>query len=389
VAIILRCDILRLKTDKIEGFLYNLVFILTFLGVFFVIHDSSFPMYSQTKILNYILISSLIIITIILLFIEKLKFKLINSMIIVLLIISTIFSIYKGNFNYYYIYIPIFIYIGKKKNLILKKEIKYFVLISTFFSILIQLYNFRFRNITPVLSWRGPNYSGYFIFIFFLFCMTEKSKLIKTIGYISLFLGFLTLSRTYLVVTILYFLFKMNLFKKTFLFLKLYNFYTLLIVSLILVFFIGNLFLLLVNNPANIEYDASRLLNMNLADGSNYVRFLANNELIKNLFSNYSIFFQGIDVSVYKELYGLNIPHNILLKMITIFGGFFTFIYIYIIGYYYNRFRSKGNIPIFVTLFFYFSFLGPPVWGFPLLLTIFLLKENQKYYMKWSVKNIE
>lgn len=361
---------------KLGPISFYLLISYTFFSIYILNNDKDF--YSFSLIINGVALIIIFTFFLIKYFFEKNNISYLHLFLLFLLIFfSLINSIYLEKINLHFVFVFILLLFVNEAPSKINKKIKNTIIFFCSLSIIYQLYNFRFLEITPTLSWKDPNYSGFFLFLFFLFLRGVGNKYLS---YLFLILGFLTISRSYiLAVLILFFFEKINAIRSFFNLLKINNFFYSLFLSFLGLLVLGNI----ISNQEEhtIEYSVSSKLST-LNDSSNHHRFRANEEFYKDLLKNPEHYFFGYNKEKYIENVYINTPHNAFLITVINYGLLFSFFYIILCGIIFNKILSESNSPAFFAIFSYYCFLGAGFHGFPFVLTIITLYfygKNQNF----------
>jgi|GEM_PF-4521387 len=357
---------------KLDSFIFHYVYVVVFISIYVLSNNQLDSIYLYTKVFN--LITTLIILFFLLAKIIMAnpmpKIKL-NDLILFQIIINIVFLtiLIRKYINFHWIYLFFAYFYFYKKNIELNQIFRRLVLTIVFFSVIYQLLTTRFMGIRPVINWYDPNYSGFFLFLLFLFLKYENMKIMSIIIFIT---GFFTLSRSYVLATLVYILINNTSFIKSLIIkIKLNNFFIVMIISLLVLSFIEISF---INIDRRLEATQNNIEKMyKLADASNQDRFTANVIFKKELFDNFFDYQFGVDQDWYIKNVFINTPHNSFYALIVNYGVYFTFFYIMIFGRIYNKFFIKQNIAIIMSIFTYYIFLGGGLQGYPSILIFYLL----------------
>jgi hypothetical protein len=241
-------------------------------------------------------------------------------------------------------------------------------------SIIFQLATIRFFDGRPTLSHIDTNYSGFYIFCFFAFAWKNGYR---KIALIAGALGFLTLSRCYMLAMAAFFFVEyVPFFRKKIM--SRFSFPVLLLSGYLALLLLGGYFLQRVSPEegykATHQTEKSRLLVFK--DLSNVHRFMANQKFLDDFMEKPSKYFWGIDAKEYNKTVFLNTPHNGIFSLVVSYGLFFTFFYLLLLLKAFNRFYTPPNFPFFAGLLLYLLFLGGMLWGIQLIWIAFILKAN-------------
>ena len=229
-----------------------------------------------------------------------------------------------------------------------KKKLKktcYFLCISMF----VQLCVFRSEDGRPSLSYELNN-SGAYLFLFFLYSDFLKFKVGK---FFVICASLLILSRLLILAIFLFYV--TRFFKKVVWRIHKVNYYiSLLIVSSL--FFLFNLFFI-INVERGDSYDTSAARISQLNDGSNFLRFTINMNVLSNLFYDEKFKFGygnivGGNNPEYSSKYTL-MPHNEMLDSIAEFGYYFTIYAFFFSGLYFRKVFLYENFEYLIPLIIY------------------------------------
>lgn len=363
------------KSFKSNSFFLHLFYILTTIALYFLNNNrtDSFNEFILNSILSVFTLVFSISLVILFLY-GLLKFKktdLINFVLIFIVFLLTL--LFRKYLSIHFIYLLSGYYVFKNKCNLNSNLVKVSVYL-TLTSIIIQLCIFNFYG-RPVLSHWDPNYSGFYIFTFFLFC---RKYGFKKISILVGFLGFLTLSRNYLLAIVVFTFCSFDFIGTIIKRIRMANFYLIFFIGIGLPLIIGTLYLSKAEEgeiEVNYENDAGRLLNFK--DKSNEHRFLANALFIEDLSSHPRLYLWGRDLEVYTQQVFMNSPHNSFFQLILNYGLFFTFFYMLLFGGLINEsLLNKENIPYVFSLLIYFIFLGGGIYGMQIIYLFFVLKNN-------------
>ncbi len=362
----------RIKTTfNIDSFIFHYVYLITFVTIYLLNNHSSSNLFGYTKIFNLVTTMFLLFLLFYKLLLSNFKIKInkFDFIIFALILSVVLFTILTRKYiNFHWIYL-IFAYIFFYKDIKLNENFKKLVLTIVFFSVIYQISTIRFDGIRPVINWYDPNYSGFFIFVLFLFLRYEKMRIMS---YIILALGFLTLSRAYVLAVLIFFVLNNLPFLLTFIKkFKLNHFFVILFISFIPLFFIEKYF---VSQDVRLHAATSENKKLSsIADASNQDRFTANILFKEDLFENIQKYQFGVNIEDYVEDVFRNTPHNAFYTIIINYGLYFFILYFIIFAKIYDKFFTKQNIPIIISLFSYYMLLGAGIQGYPGLLVFYLL----------------
>ena len=227
-----------------------------------------------------------------------------------------------------------------------------------------------------------PNQSAFAIFILGVLLLKKNKK----IGIATLFFGFLTFSRLYMLSVVLFAFSKTNFAKKIIgkIDEKKWTYLRLTFIFLVLLVLLGFWYLALYQN-GYILPDSQLTNRFSLLDYSNLHRFTVNIMFIYMLIvspKEYLLF--GIDndkfVDNIRHLannefgvhYSGNVPHNLFLSHLKTYG-LFAFFELYYTSKYLKMIITKHNFVIFIIIFLTSSLLGCGLYSYWLYLSMFAL----------------
>lgn len=359
----------------LDNFIFHYVYAVVFITIY--ILNNNHSEYSSLYMEIFNLITTVLLLFFLLYKLVLSDFKLkINKVDFIffslILCIALLTLLTRNYFNFHWIYL-IFAYIYFNKHIELNQKFRKRVLTVVFFSVIYQLLTLRFMLIRPVINWYDPNFSGFFLFVLFLFLKYEKMRIMS---YVILFSGLLTLSRGYiLAITLFFTIDNFNFIKNIIIKLKLNRFLTLLGISLFGLIFIENYFVVEEGTLSGSGNDIEKIYT--IADASNQDRFTANVLFKNDLFNNFLDYQFGVDIEYYTANIFRNTPHNAFYSIIINYGIYFTILFFIIFSKIYNRFLDKENIAIGISLFSYYMLLGAGIQGYPGILVFYLLSLNK------------
>lgn len=370
------------KFSKFTYVIINYVFIATFISIYFLNNNNTLSSYENTRLIN--LIMTMILLGLLFIYsIKELKLTLITYLLFLIMIsISVFVLLIRQYIIFHWIYLA-FIILLVKIDIKINVKLKKFMIYTSFIAVLYQMYSIRFLGSVPVLSWLDPNYSAYYIFMLSIFSRKSGNKLISNV---LILLGFLTLSRTYMVAIIVYLLLEKSSFLNYLIIrIRIVNFFKLMIISLIVLFTIGSFFIAIEREVTHFtSRGIERIFVIN--DLSNLHRFIANQKFVESIFSNPNYYLLGTKVEDYQNRVFINTPHNAFLSLIVNYGILFTLPFIILYGISLNKLIDKKNVPLIISQFIFYSLLGAGVQGFPGILLFFTLREE---HTDKNIKNNE
>lgn len=344
--------------------IYNFIFVITFLFVY-IVPQSGF-LYNNLIYLYYLVL--VICSTLLVINNAKLKAKDYFLLFALFLILGVrfYFTLDIESLNLFFTIYVAFILIRSSYNV--DKKIFKKVIVLSLISVCIQMLFLRDFNGTPVLSVLDPNYSGFYIFILYL----SLDKLKSNLKYLAIFLGLLTFSRVFILAFLIYIIVKNVKITKFLQSRKLNNFFLIAILSCTIL--IGFSYYFVNNVQVNAQpFSIKKLYTFN--DPSNMSRFQANTYFIDALINdgNFRLFGEDNIVEYQIKIYK-NIPHNNFLDGIRRYGLLLYTIVFLCIGMVINKLFYNKNIPIIVSMFSYYTFLGGLTYGYKIILLIFVLQ---------------
>jgi len=366
----------KITLDKI---IINYVYIVTLITIFILNNNQSTYTYIYTKIFNLITTLIMFIMIFIKLIFKNYKINRYDAFLFLLLIeLVLITFFYRKYFIFHWIYLLFsYIYFNDKTYIYINGKIKKIMLFIVVISILYQLSKIRFLGVLPVINWYDPNYSGFFIFCLFLLLEKENMRILSKIILLS---GFLTLSRNYYLAVLIYIFFTtFKYINDIIIKMRLNKFLVFIFISMFSLIIIENIIL----KKSSVYYsqnEISKLYTFN--DASNHDRFNANklfkNEITKNFFK-YQF---GVSIEWYTKNVFRNTPHNFVYALIVNYGIYFTLIFYLLFAKVYDRFFNKENIPIIMSMFLYYLFLGAGIQGYPGILVFYILSDKKEEKFK-------
>lgn len=234
------------------------------------------------------------------------------------------------------------------------------------------------------------NQSGLAIFCLSLMLMLKNKK----IGYFVMFLGLLTVSRSYYLAVIIYLMSHIKLIKKIlntkFLTkcIKHFTVYKTIMYTNLILILLGVFYLIMYKNGNIFWGDEIKNRLYNLLDYSNYFRFTTNILIILMLYHSPKYVFLGVPNNTYSYLLkktckSLNLPYKFLNPHNLFFShlkqyGLFVFIELLYVSKIIKKIVNKNNFMIYLGIIFYTIFLGAGLYSYWLYLTIFILIIHEK-----------
>lgn len=240
----------------------------------------------------------------------------------------------------------------------LNRKYIFFIYFYSLSSIIYQLFTYRY-NTLPVLSIIDPNFSGYYMLLFFFFCFKNKLKLgiLLSLCCAVIFLSrayILSLSVFFVVLISEKFLRKINFFTKR-------SYFLLIIVGinfLLLAFSIYFINHIQINNTFVEREDIERIIH--LKDESNLIRFTANIKVFNLIKSDFYTIFFGLKThseEYVKEQLQYSMAHNGFLSIILYRGIFFSSLYLIAMGRIIRRLYSLENLKYILSVICFALFL--------------------------------
>lgn len=226
-----------------------------------------------------------------------------------------------------------------------------------------------YRNYTRfVASFIDPNISGYYLFLACVLLRTNGRKVTNLVYCAALFLGFMSLSRNFLLAALL---FECSLFvfrKRPRTLRKLKKpVFVLAVASVIGIICLSHVFLAHEADAAANQAGTSRLTTLD--DQSNTTRFKANEFFLSRVASGHLIF-SGNGAGRYSSQVDFHMPHNAFFRAAFRYGVVCAIVLIMIfvaLGNYFFK-ASIYNRAMIIALFAYYWFLGDFITGPELML---------------------
>lgn len=316
------------------------------------------------------------------------KYSIIDYVFIAILIL---FAILFKNYNFLlFIYLPLAKVLTDYKNVIFnyltRTKVMYICLFATFVYTLIYFGNsgrYAFSSVAEI------NQSG--LAIFLLGTMLIKKN--KKVGIFTLLFGLLTFSRSYYIAVSFLCIGKFIKFKFKEKTLKVFNYFNITVISTVLLLLLG-FFYIEQYKKGNITLSPDNFMRIfNLIDYSNFFRFTTVVLLFYILKDNPMLLLSGMSNSYYVTTansiansmpipYVKNIPHNLFLSHLKMYGLISIFETIYISNIL-KKIVNNLNLMIYLAIVFYSIFLGSGLFNYWLFLAMFVLilfgKEDVKY----------
>lgn len=333
---------------------------------------------------KYIFIGIVLIIYIYLM----LRLKKITLFDIFIFMISIFFCFLKKDISYLHIF-SIGLCNKLYSNDYILKEIKHYLLNSIFiyicllfvviYSIIYFGYDGRYVNTGQL----DPNTSGLAIFCLFTIIRLRNKK----VGTILFIIGFLTLSKSYLLAVAIYFLIA-YLYNKKDITLKL-NYAVLSVLSIAFLIFLSSLFIYMEDLGKIKNYQSGINRFIVIFDYSNYHRFTVNTNLLAIYNENKDLLVTGIEE---EDFYNLNSryshdqgmifyrirPHNYFFSYFRIYG-IWSFLIFFLTYKIMKKILNETNNCISLAIFMYLIFLGLGMSNYWLYLTSFTLITYNDY----------
>jgi hypothetical protein len=367
-----------MKNLSLRSSIFHLLFVIVAVALYF-LNNNRTSAFNEALLNNILSAFTLVIIVLVVLgyLYGFIKIDNTDAILITGLIVSVLLTIFFRKYvSVHFVYLLAGYYVvrsGVQLNAFLLKVLLY----AIFASICLQLAILRFDG-RPVLTYNDPNYSGFYIFIFFL--LSFKKGYLKLAIIIGV-LGFLTLSRNYLLAISTFTICSTGIMKTVISKLRLLNFYAIFIIGVTVPLLVGAYFLQNIagnyQNANNGIYDntSSRLLDFK--DRSNEDRFLANALFLADFGTNTKRYIWGRDLKTYIDNVFMNSPHNSFFQLILNYGIVFAFFYLLLFGKIINQCMIRENIPYLFSMLIYFTFLGGGIYGIQVIFIFFILNEKQ------------
>ncbi|MGF1848316.1 hypothetical protein [Vibrio lentus] len=245
---------------------------------------------------------------------------------------------------------------------------KYISIIFMLYIIQYLFYKVGGRNTSSFLD---PNISGYYLFLIYCLLRAINTKYSILLALISIFFGVMSLSRNFILAVFLFelfvvfhFVFKEGLFK------RLITGFNVSVLSVILVM-VGSYYIAEYSSINDVITDSSERY-LNIEDGSNYLRALANIDFFIRIMDGEFIFYgNGSAIDSFTS----HRPHNAFFRAIYRYGlipSLFMFVVFIIV---FNRFVnvSKYSFALLLSVFAYYSILNDFITGPELVLLSIIL----------------
>ncbi len=358
----------KLTKNKIIVFIINLVLFSIYIFPTGILNDYvSIPLDKLIFILGVLLVYILTI-------------KKMSKSEILFLFFVFIFVILSGNIEYIlFLSIPLLMKLIKYKKLIkyyLKRTpVLYICLIMTLiYSVIYNIGDGRMAY----SAIREINQSG--LAIFCLACLLIQKNIYLSL--ITFILGFLTLSRSYMLAVLCIIFFRLSFIKN---FLKkfnlnIFNFVNLTILSSFILYMLGVIYIYQYK-AGNIVDSTNLNSKLTLLDTSNLFRFFVIYVIISVYISNPAKIFVGITDNEYVNFlskisnstgipYHYTVPHNLFFSHLKIYGIFAVIEIIYVSNIL-KKIVNEQNFGIYVAIALYSIILGAGLYSYWLYLTVF------------------
>jgi hypothetical protein len=246
------------------------------------------------------------------------------------------------------------------------------------FLLLIGILFFSFQFIfydyfgSPVLAIGDPNFSAYYILLFFFLSQKIKTK----IGiFFCILSAYFLLSRN-LIFSMFFFYLTYYMRPHIWEFIRKFNvnFFYLTITSLVMALAIPFLFTFS-NEPEGVR-DVTRLFTV--LDASNKDRFEINSLVIKAFIYDPYQFIFGFGANYPNfMIFNGKVVHNSFIEVLLTFGVFYSFIYFIILSELIKNIFTQDNVPYIISYIFFLSFLHGGFYSFGFLFFLITLKLNR------------
>lgn len=248
-----------------------------------------------------------------------------------------------------------------------------FIISLIFINLIFQFFILQYNG-RKTLSWLDPNFSSYFLFLFYIIVDNSfKDRKYKILNLIIIIAGFFISSRSFFLSIVIYIIFKnekiSKILEKVLIKLKINSSIVLLIISTIITIIFAQLYIKNMKPNYSYKQSISRLVTFN--DKSNFNRFKVLIEFKNNLIKNDKLRERGLTSKEYLKI-SENFPHNGVAELIRKFGlylGIISSLIIFKSIFYKLNYK---NIAFFISLLIYQTFLGIPFEGAPLLLLAYI-----------------
>jgi hypothetical protein len=266
------------------------------------------------------------------------------------------------------------------KKVMFKTKVVY---VAILFSGIYSIYYFSITGRYLSTSIIDPNLSGFMLFMLFLII----KKIFPKTGDLLLFLGVLTLSRSYLLALIIYYFTLLFLRNKTRFKVSLVNvfsnFLIYILISVLALLLLSSVFQYLHSIGGLSTYSSGFFRIFSFLDYSNYFRFTVNTNLLHIYYKWPQYLYTGIETEQFFRLnqiltlqqdnpYRLIRPHNYIFSYLQIYGIFSFLIFGYL-SLLFKRVVNYDNFPVYAVVLAYITFLGIGVTSYWLFLTVMVL----------------
>ncbi|MCL6751572.1 hypothetical protein KBT16_11575 [Nostoc sp. CCCryo 231-06] len=343
---------------------------------------------------DYILsVSTLLVLSILLLLCIVFGLSIHRSDINLIFLLALMSLFYFSGTKLYYLMIVSILLIGCRSVQNPNKKIVWAIYFISFISIINQLIHQSTGRDFYTLSVPDPNFSGFYMLIFFMFCF--RNNFILGI-LLSILCVFLFLSRTYAVSLGLFmliylfevlFLSKLKKKRSSIPFLKIFNknfLLPLVLVANISIYF-SSFYIVdiasLMSGGSFARDNIQRLVTVNADDTA---RFEVNLLVIKALINEPNVLLFGIPERTPEYITHFAdtdfVPHNSLLRLVLECGLIFSFYYLFLVGIILKRLYTHENLKYILSFLLFSLFLHvayQPIF-FVFIISIFSLPERHK-----------
>lgn len=261
-------------------------------------------------------------------------------------------------------------YLYSKESKIFQNNKMFFLI---FLNLVLQFFSLNYNG-RKTLSWLDPNFSSYFLFLFYVITDNSfKDKKYKILNLIIIIGGLLISSRSFFLSIMIYIFLKNEKISKVLenllIKIKLNSSIVLLILNVLCTMFFAQFYIKNAKPEYSYKQDITRLLSFN--DNSNFARFVYFINFKENLIKNKELRNVGLSSKEYKKIGG-NFPHNGSAEVIRKYGIYIgVFALIIIFKSIFFKLNDK-NIAFFLSFLVYQTFLGVPLEGASLLLLAYI-----------------
>ena len=285
----------------------------------------------------------------------------------VLLFLSSLFPLlFGGIFNIHFLYAIIFFEISLNQDYWSKRDLTFF-LCAALFAVVVQLTMFEFVDGRRVMSIFDPNYTAYYIYLLGVIAYSLRRPYFSAVIFL---IGFLTISRVYLIAVLVLYLLKYLNFA-----LKRVNWKMGVVLMMAVPVMAATYFLSNFQGDAG-AYDSSYSRFTNFADASNEHRALATVNYIDYIYENPIELIKGVDLERYTANVFMNTPHATIYQMFFNYGFFYVACLLGGLLIWHDSVTSSVRSKFFLlSLLVWTFFLGSVLFGPQMILLGLVFKE--------------